>query len=104
MLLSFLSMLVLPSVTLAAVQGNCQSRTGATLQFQIEPGIKGSLAWQEEGATTARQGEAELDELYRAFVVYFDDGRFVVEEGVTRGRAYAKLSLADHSINLICEP
>lgn len=87
------------------IKALCKNSQGFTMNMETvacKASLCLRLAWEEE----RREGALVHEELYKAYVLYFPDGRFVFEEGLLEGRSvYAKLSFHDGSAkNLVCRP
>lgn len=103
-ILALISLFFVPAVSFAdEMRGHCRSARGDSLSFSISAG-KGELLWQEKNSPqVSRSGEGVFDELYKVFVIYFEDGRFLVEPAEAGALAYAKLSLdGGKALNLTC--
>ncbi len=81
---------------------SCMSSSGVGLGMNVLPGSRASVEWNG----MSRTGQLVHDDLMKVVIVYFDDGRFVVEDSLwapSARRAYGKLSMASGAaVNFIC--
>lgn len=92
----------------------CKDARDRGVQFLVDKksvggpsGIAAGIAWTlEDGQIQSESGYLVHEELYKAYVLYLGEGRFVIEDNIFAAvgtKLYAKLSLEKFVLNLICE-